>query len=178
MKPIYLGSLYSENDVEDIWNDIPWIRVAPRDECWMNNYNLEYTYGEGRGMRTYQPVELTSFVQSILDDVNDRIGSDLDVCFINGYRDSKDQLGWHSDDSPEVSSDHPIAVVSFGAEREIWTRLIGSTGMVPPQDRYLLEHGSVFVMPSGFQEVCQHRIPKHSADCGKRISLTFRKYKS
>lgn len=50
------------------------------------------------------------------------------------------------------------------------------TGIVPTKDRYLLQRGSVFIMPAGFQEAMFHRIPKHPAPCGWRISLTFRKF--
>lgn len=37
------------------------------------------------------------------------------------------------------------------------------TGIVPTKDRYLLQRGSVFIMPAGFQECMFHRIPKHPA---------------
>jgi alkylated DNA repair dioxygenase AlkB len=46
----------------------------------------------------------------------------------------------------------------------------------PPPTTFTLGHGSAFVMPPGFQDRWQHRIPKSSKICGERISLTFRGY--
>lgn len=97
------------------------------------------------------------------------------VCVLNRYDNARQALGWHSDDSPEQDQSHPIAVMSFGQAREIWTRPIGASGVVLLEDRYLLEPGSLFIMPGGYQQTHQHRIPKVGAECGLRISLTFRK---
>jgi hypothetical protein len=76
-----------------------------------------------------------------------------------------------------MDPEHPIAVVSFGAERYIWCKDKNYRGEIPGEDRYLLGSGSLFVMPKGFQDVNLHRIPKHDRPCGGRISLTFRKFK-
>lgn len=78
-------------------------------------------------------------------------------------------------DSPEQDLGHPIAVVTFGAERYIWVRNKTDKGAVPDKDKYLLTRGSLFVMPGGYQDGHFHRIPKHDRPCGGRISLTFRK---
>ena len=86
-------------------------------------------------------------------------------------------MGWHADDSPEMDTTHPIAVVSFGAERFIWTKDKSCKGNIPDEDKYMLGDGSLFVMPAGFQENHLHKIPKSDRlDCGGRISLTFRKF--
>jgi alkylated DNA repair dioxygenase AlkB len=46
----------------------------------------------------------------------------------------------------------------------------------PSIHKLLLENGSIAIMAAGMQDTWQHRIPKHSAPCGERISLTFRGY--
>ena len=97
------------------------------------------------------------------------------VCFLNRYDDEKNALGWHSDDSPDTSDAHPISVVSFGEPREIWWRKTGTKGIVPESNRKLLEPGSLFVMPPGFQSEFEHRIPKGSRGMDTRVSLTFRR---
>ena len=95
----------------------------------------------------------------------------FEVCFLNGYEDQKDHLGWHADDSPEMDDARPIGIISLGAEREIW---------FCPQDdkaavtRIKLEHGSLCLMLPGMQDTHFHRIPKAGFVCGERISLTFR----
>ena len=72
----------------------------------------------------------------------------------------------------DVHTPRPIVVVSFGAEREIWTKPIGAG---PEKiEKILLGNGSVFVMEAGMQYTHVHKIPKHSAPCGPRVSLTYR----
>ena len=102
--------------------------------------------------------------------------SEYDVCFLNRYDNQRNHLGWHSDDSPEMDMNHPIAVVSIGAIREIWIKPREFKGEIPLSNRYPLASGSLFIMPAGFQESNLHKIPKHDRKCGGRISLTFRKY--
>lgn len=53
----------------------------------------------------------------------------------------------------------------------------GGTLGAPPVEKVLLPHNSLLMMPPGFQQTHQHRIPKHTATCKTRISLTFRKLK-
>jgi alkylated DNA repair dioxygenase AlkB len=96
--------------------------------------------------------------------------TDFDVVFLNGYKDQSDQLGWHADDSPEMDDNRSIAIISLGAEREIWFRKNGETLI----HKLLLENGSVCLMLPGMQDTHQHRIPKANHAVGKRISLTFR----
>jgi alkylated DNA repair dioxygenase AlkB len=52
----------------------------------------------------------------------------------------------------------------------------GIKGDIPDEDKFLLENGSLFIMPAGYQKDHVHKIPKHDRVCGGRISLTFRKY--
>jgi alkylated DNA repair dioxygenase AlkB len=106
-----------------------------------------------------------------------RVGfNEYNVCFLNRYDDAHKQLGWHSDDSPGMLHEHPIAVVSFGEPRDIWWRPKDFKGVIPEEWRQRLGNGSVFVMPPGFQLTHQHRIPKGDREMGCRVSLTFRRY--
>jgi alkylated DNA repair dioxygenase AlkB len=49
-------------------------------------------------------------------------------------------------------------------------------GKVSDNQKVLLNRGSLFIMPKGFQDTHFHRIPKHDRPCDWRISLTFRKF--
>lgn len=143
---------------------------APRDECFMSDSLSPYTYGKGRGERTYNPIPFSPLIRFVRDSMQ----PGYDLCFSNKYIDGTKHLGWHSDDGPTIDHKRGIAVVSFGAERDIWFRPIGTTG----EDvitKIRLGHGSVLTMPPGFQQTHQHRIPKAGFKCGPRISLTFRK---
>lgn len=172
------------------WELLPWENRegAPRRECWFNPYGLPYTYGSGEYARTYQAHGFDGAagmsIQSMIELLNHRYGASFDCCFVNGYAHGRQHLGWHADDSPEMAHEHPIAVVSLGAEREIWLRkTVPPTPSAEPLApgvgdvyRMPLAHGSLLLMHAGMQREWQHRIPKSPVtDCGPRISLTFRK---
>jgi alkylated DNA repair dioxygenase AlkB len=182
MKPVYIPNIFNDISFDEIMNTTPWIRVTDaRLECFMSHSKETYTYGSGNGIRTYTPVPYSDRVQQIEDELNKDSPSWVDVtsynvCFLNRYDGKENQLGWHSDDSPGMDHDHPIAVISFGQAREIWWRTIGQTGIIPHNQRQLLEHGSVFIMPPGMQRTHQHRIPKGDRVMLPRISLTYRHY--
>ncbi len=191
MRPIFSPNHFSPGlhlggrsafDVLDA--DAPWSTVdgAPREECFMAVPGAPQTYSYGnnnqRRTRVYRASPMLPLVELMLSCLNrERIagGGGYNVCVSNRYADQHNHLGWHADDSPEQDPAHPIAVVAFGATRELWVKPRGATGTVPPEDRFALTPGALFVMPAGFQEVMLHRIPKHDRPCGPRISCTFRK---
>ena len=156
---------------------LDWVRIGntPRSEYYVNVHNVPYTYGREPYSRTYHPQELTPAIQTLMLNLTLLNNENMDVCFLNRYHDGKDQLGWHADDSPEMDDERNIAIVSVGAEREIW--------FCPKDDRsqvskLRLEHGSLCLMAPGMQDTHLHRIPK-AGDLrgeGERISLTFRGY--
>lgn len=187
MKPIYVSSGFRDISLDHVLNSTPWIQVTDaRLECFMAATTDTYTYGEGRGVRTYTPVPYSLLVTSIQETLNNHLSHALNehprksglynVCFLNRYDNAAMQLGWHSDDSPGMDHDHPIAVVSFGQPREIWWREKSQAGVIPADQRQLLEHGSIFIMPAGMQRTHQHRIPKGDRPMGTRVSLTYRHY--
>lgn len=177
MRPDFIPK-YTDTDLYEILRaEAAWEnRTAPRAECFMGiDLTKTYSYGKGDFRRTYYPTEMHPKVRELMERINLEFGTEYNVCVLNYYAGQHQHLGWHADDSKEQDPNHPIAVVAFGAEREIWTRINDAEGVVPPEDRYLLTVGSLFVMPPGYQETHQHRIPKHDRPCGGRISLTFRK---
>lgn len=158
----------------ELWNGLEWERrgSTPRREYYVNPNGRAYTYGKGAGQRTYEPKVMTSAIEALWKLSEQSCGCSFDVCFLNGYEDGSDQLGWHADDSPEMDPARPIAIVSLGAAREIWFKPIGEKGS--SRQAIVLPSGSVCAMPPGLQSTHWHRIPKSSAPCGPRISLTFR----
>lgn len=177
---------------ETLWNELDWERrdSTPRFEYYSSMNGEPYTYGRGAGVRTYESKPWHPLVTNIKLYVESYAGAKMDVCFLNGYADGSDHLGWHSDNSPEMDDARPIAIVSLGADREIWFRDIArpdptgfhSSAMTtdlaptPPEiQRLRLGNGSLCLMHPGMQDTHQHRIPKAgNAACGRRISLTFR----
>lgn len=175
MKPIYIDNYINEEFFNKLLNEVAWAnREAPRDECFMALFDAEYTYGKGF-TRTYKSTIMHESVLEIMNKVNKEFNTEYNVCFLNFYKGEREHLGWHADDSPEMDSNHPIGVISFGAERFIWCKKKDYKGVIPEEDKYLLGNGSLFIMPIGFQKENFHKIPKNDKPCGGRISLTFRK---
>lgn len=183
MKPFYFDEFLSPDPAEaadfvfEELKALDWLQVTDaRKEYFMSDVPRSYAYGKGEHRRTYHSSPYSPLVDQIRADLNEKFAGGYNVCFLNRYDEQKHQLGWHADDSPEMEKDHAIAVVSFGAEREIWWRPKDHKGPIPPEWRQRLGHGSLFVMPPLFQESYQHRIPRADRAVGVRISLTFRKY--
>lgn len=156
-----------------LWTSEDWEdRGAPRRECFYSALGKPYTYGSGAGMRTYWPKTYKGLVADLTGKVERFVGCKFELCFMNGYAGPREHLGWHADDSDEIDDSRPIAVMSLGAEREIWLRERGSKGEAA--EKILLPNGSLFLMKAGMQDTHDHRIPKAGRDCGFRISLTWR----
>lgn len=179
MKPDYIKNFIVDETVfNSLLNELNWLSVTDaRKEYFMASEKIAYTYGKGINARQYFSEEYHPLVKSIEDKINSEFGTSYNVCFLNRYDNDKNQLGWHADDSPEMNTNHPICVISFGAEREIWWKDKDYKGVIPIENRQLLEHGSLFIMPAHFQENNLHKIPKNDKPCTTRISLTFRNYK-
>jgi len=220
MKPIYVEPFLPDDRMDAIEEELlslAWeTKRTARHEYFMADEETNYSYGRQDDGINYTSKPWSPRVEELLAhpmlDVTMPVPAGTPVgfngCFLNKYDDQHQHLGWHADDFVGMDPNAPIAVMSFGAEREIWVKrkfhpcptcqdngtvkdgmwLIvcphchGNFGMesvrgpVPPEDRYLLERGSIFIMPPGFQQEMLHRIPKHSQPCGWRISLTFRKF--
>ena len=168
--------------VQGVLEGTPWRdRTEARRECFMSKGgSLSYTYGRGRGVRTYTSVPYTKEVRDVLEHVNGVVlafgWGDMNGCFLNCYDHDRMHLGWHAYDFLKMDHTAPVVVVSFGEEREIWWRLNGDRGETPPDRKRLLGNGSMFIMPPGFQHTHEHRIPKGSHSMGPRVSMTFRRF--
>lgn len=156
-------------------NEVNWERRGdtPRCEYYCNDFNEPYSYGRGRGIRTYHQQPYHPVISDIRAHIEAICGCIFEVCFLNLYLNQSDHIGWHADDSPEMDDARPIVTVSLGVEREIWFRPIDTPNEIT---KVLLQNGSACIMLPGMQNAWQHRIPKASFQCGERISLTFRCY--
>lgn len=155
------------------WED----RTAARREMYFATSHVPYTYGTGEYARTYIPKDMDPWVGAIDSAMSSFFDwQNFELCFLNYYETQKQALGWHADDAESIDHTRPIAVVSVGAERQIWTKPIGGTA--DDVEKILLHNGSLLLMNAGMQHTHYHRIPKHDRPCGPRISLTYRGYKS
>jgi len=90
---------------------------------------------------------------------------------LNHYRDERDSVAQHNDHLHELSPGQPIALVSFGATREMLIRAKAPRRGVLRLD---LEAGSLLTMSYATQLHYDHGIPKQHTPVGPRISLAFR----
>lgn len=159
----------------ELWEGLAWERRpgTPRREYYCNDIDAPYSYGVREGARTYLPSPWTPTLREIKAKVEAEFGCPMEVCFANGYADSRESLGWHSDSSPGMDSARPIAIVTFGAEREIYFAPIADKSDVT---RLKLASGSLCEMKPGMQLTHVHKVPRAGYECGPRVSLTFRGY--
>lgn len=163
-------------DVESLWGEVDWDsdpsrQLVPRYERWVNESGAPYTYGTEPYERTYQARPFAGYDADLKMAIDAMLDLQPNCCFINGYMNQSQNLGWHADDSEEMSHNHPIIIVSVGAEREIWFAPKDQKHTVT---RVKMPNMSALIMPAGMQRDWLHRIPKHDRECGKRISYTFR----
>lgn len=138
------------------------IRV-PRMEIWIANY--PYTYSG----RTYEPRPWTPTLVQIKKKIEYATSNQFNSVLLNRYESGTDSVGWHADDEPEMSPEHPIASLSLGTTRSFQIR----RGDGPIQT-IELGHGSLLIMHAGMQQEWKHRVPKTKRIRGTRINLTFR----
>lgn len=175
LEPVYLPYFADTDDYFSL-EDIGWVQRenTPRKEYWDTTKGEPYTYGQGRGMRTYDPNPRLDVVEKYRFLLRGKTGTYFEGCFLNKYDTRKDWLGWHSDDDPAIDHTKPICVITFGQQREIQWKEIGSKGIENISSQ-MLEEGSLFIMPAGMQHTHYHRIPKMSFESNApRISMTFR----
>jgi len=143
-------------------------RAVPREEVWMGPYAYKFSG------RTLVPAPWTAEIEALKVKIGEQYGDDYNSVLLNRYANEQDSVSWHSDDEPEMDSDHPIASLSLGAAREFLVRPIKSKKAL---QSYVLTSGSLLVMPPGFQQRYQHCVPKSRRPCATRINLTFRRMK-
>ena len=148
-------------------------RAVPREEVWMGPYAYKFSG------RTLVPASWIPEIEAVRDRIAAHFGDDYNSVLLNRYANERDSVSWHSDDEPEMDSDHPIASLSLGAAREFLVRPVTSKKIASKKEvqSYVLTSGSLFVMPPGFQQRYQHCVPKSRTPCGSRINLTFRRMK-
>lgn len=173
----FLNNAYAIGLYNTLRVELDWERRdgAPRAEYWTNDFGRDYTYGHGRGQRTYSSRKMHAEILA----VRYYIASfgyavpELEGCFLNMYENGQDALGWHSDDDPGIDHTRPIAVVTLGQGRDIQYKEIGAKGNEAIRTIFL-EPGSLLLMHAGMQQTHVHRIPKVHEEIGPRISMTYR----
>jgi alkylated DNA repair dioxygenase AlkB len=171
--PGFLAPEIADETLARLLAELPWERrtskmygkhvPVPRMEVWVADH--PYTYSG----RTYQATSWTPALLRVKVGVEAAARSEFNSVLVNRYENERDSVGWHADDEPEMSNEHPIASLSLGANRNFQVR----KGAGPVQT-IELGHGSLLVMKPGMQKEWKHRVPKSKSPCGLRVNLTFR----
>ena len=171
--PNFLDSKAADEAFATLLAELPWERrttemygkqvLVPRMEIWIADY--PYTYSR----RTYQPQPWTPTLLKIKKNIEAATGAQFNSVLLNHYESGSDSVGWHADNEPEMSSEHPIASLSLGATRSFQMRKGDG-----PIHTIEVSHGSLLVMHAGMQQEWKHRVRKTKKPCGRRINLSFR----
>lgn len=133
--------------------------------CFLNKYDDQFQHlgwhaDEFPGMREDQPIIVMSYGAEREIWLKDKRGF---PCPMGCAADDADRPGHRPEhDCPDCGSCGFVKTTDSGKQ--------------PANQRVLLEDGSMFIMPPGYQGTHLHRIPKHDRPCGWRISLTFRSF--
>ncbi len=87
------------------------------------------------------------------------------------YRDGRDSVAWHGDNSGRRVRETVVAIVSLGNPRHLMLRPRRGNGHAL---RYLVGHGDLLVMGGTCQRTWEHAVPKTARAVGPRISVQFR----
>ncbi len=94
------------------------------------------------------------------------------------YRDGRDSVAWHGDNSGRLVRETIVAILSLGNPRALMLRRRGrseySDGGRDQVLRFMLGHGDLLVMGGTCQRTWEHCVPKSARAAGPRISVQFR----
>jgi alkylated DNA repair dioxygenase AlkB len=99
------------------------------------------------------------------------LGESLCTAGLCLYRDGRDSVAWHGDNSGRRVLETIVAIVSLGNPRYLMLRPKGGSGQLL---RYPVGHGDLIVMGGTCQRTWEHAVPKTARPTGPRISVQFR----
>lgn len=179
MRPMYFNFEPKKEVLTTFYNRFmrfPWLRIKEtHKELFMSEKIRNYQY-ETNG-HIYENIYMNPTIKDMMKHFNESMGYRFNVCFLNLYDNHLQNIDWRADDDKQTDQDHAILIANLGAEREIWWKEKHVKGEIPSDNKQILENGSLFIMPAGFQKNHFYKLPKHYQPCGPSISLSFRKYK-
>jgi alkylated DNA repair dioxygenase AlkB len=143
-------------------------RKQPRLIAWYGDKGASYAYSGNR----FEPSPWTPLLKKLRQKVEALSQSSFNSVLLNLYRDSNDNMGWHSDNEAELGPKPTIASLSLGATREFQLKHVNrpDIGIV----KIALTHGSLLVMSGTTQQYWLHAIKREKNHVSPRINLTFR----
>ena len=142
--------------------------VTKRKTAWYGDEDFGYTYSK----ITRHALPWTEELHTIKKELEMKSGFKFNSCLLNLYHSGEEGMAWHSDDEITMSSENPIASISFGVER----RFVFKHKQTKENISINLEHGSLLLMKGETQKHWLHALPKTKKVTQPRINLTFRTF--
>jgi alkylated DNA repair dioxygenase AlkB len=125
------------------------------------------SYGEGEPL----PDPMLAIARDLLGEhYRPELGEPLTTTGMCLYRDGRDSVAWHGDNSGRRPDTTIVAIVSLGTPRGLALRPVAGNQAL----RFELGHGDLLVMGGTCQRTWQHAVPKSARVTGPRISIQFR----
>lgn len=146
------------------------IKMHGRDVAiprWQQAFGADYHYSG----QTNEALPVPSILEEIHSWAKATIDGRLNGILVNWYDgEKKHYIGKHRDSTTNMVEDCPIVTVSLGATRTFRIRPWRGRGFTD----FLVDNGSVLVMPYGTNLKFTHEVLHRTCDVGKRISVTLR----
>ena len=139
----------------------------PRLTAWYGDPGKSYRYS---GI-TMHPVPWTPTLLALKAKVDAAAGVVFNSVLLNLYRDGNDNMGWHSDDEPELGLNPTIGSLSLGRTQRF---LLRHRFQKELKHQLELTSGSLLIMQGTTQQYWQHQVPKTRRPVLPRMNLTFR----
>ena len=140
--------------------------LIPRKQAWFADDGLAYRYADNLLASQEWLPELLALRHWLESHTRYSFNAVLATLYRNGL----DSVDWHADDERELGEDPVIASLSLGATRQFEFKAKDDEAIHSID----LAHGEWVIMPAGFQQHWQHRIPAQPEVLTPRINLTFR----
>jgi Domain of unknown function (DUF4326) len=200
----YVKGILSRKEADSLFARLQEILTATPERNKQNRNTfyriLKYaTYVVDPAIRTkavYGPkIDIKDAPPEILDllkKLSDHVGVELNYASVLGYRDQFDHINFHQHTEDSVEDDASVYVISLGHNRELVTRPLvlcedpdckkakngphkhGTTDR-SLYESIMPEHGSLYILPSGYNVTHEHEIPNSKFKCGLRISINCKR---
>ena len=142
---------------------------------WNEQMKSRYTASFGNTYQYsdmhYDQLAMPQSIKQLAVRIAEVIGYTPNNCLLNYYLDGDSKMGFHSDDTSQLTEGTGVTIISLG---EVRNMIFKNKKLTDITVSYELTNGSLIYMSEDVQKHWLHAIPKSKTQLG-RISITFRK---
>jgi alkylated DNA repair dioxygenase AlkB len=197
-RPLKKNIFYLDDDSWIEMGNLPdGLKNTDFDTLWSvhpDNYNQIKIYNKLVDMPRYTETYLKNYIYSNVEhkakplpqefkpffECANKLDSTVDYnqVLVNWYENGNHYISAHCDDEKQLIDEHPIISISLGAERVFRIRDKETKKIVKD---IVMKDGTYLIMGGKMQHRFTHEVPKITGNVGektgKRINITFRKFK-